>query len=39
VPGSTSWGGDDDLRWMQDYGIMEPFPLGRDDLREVIAAT
>lgn len=38
VPGSTSWGSDDDLRWMQDYGIMEPFPLGRDDLREVISA-
>ena len=38
VPGSTSWGSDDDLRWLQDYGIMEPFPIGRDDLREVIAA-
>ena len=37
-PGSTSWGSDDDLRWLQDYGIMEPFPIGRDDLREVIAA-
>jgi len=37
VPGSTSWGSDDDLRWLQDYGVMEPFPIGRDDLREVIA--
>ena len=37
-PSSTSWGSDDDLRWLQDYGIMEPFPIGRDDLREVIAA-
>jgi hypothetical protein len=36
VPGSTSWGSDDDLRWLQDYG-MEPFPIGRDDLRAVIA--
>jgi hypothetical protein len=36
VPGSTSWGSDDDLRWLQDYG-MEPFPFGRDDLRAVIA--
>jgi hypothetical protein len=23
---------------LQDYGIMEPFPIGRDDLRQVIAA-
>ncbi len=38
VPGSTSWGSDDDLRWLQDYGIMEPFPISRDDLREVVAA-
>jgi len=38
VPGSTSLGNDDDLRWLQDYGIMEPFPIGRDDLREIVAA-
>ena len=38
VPDSTSWGSDDDLRWLQDYGIMETFPIGRDDLRQVIAA-
>jgi hypothetical protein len=38
VPGSTSWAGEDDLRWLRDYGVMEPFPIGRDDLREIIAA-
>jgi hypothetical protein len=37
LPGSTSWGSDDDLDWLQDYGIIEPFPIGRDDLRDVIA--
>lgn len=38
VPGTTSWGSDDDLGWLQDYGIIEAFPIGRDDLRTVIAA-
>lgn len=37
VPGTTTWGSDQDLQWLQDYGILEPFPIGRDDLREVIA--
>ena len=36
--GSMSWGSDDDLRWLHDYGIMDSFLIGRDDLREVIAA-
>jgi hypothetical protein len=37
VPGSMSFGSDDDIDWLKDYG-MEPIPFGRDDLREVIAA-
>ncbi len=37
VPGSSVWASNDDMRWLQDYGIREPFPIGRDDLREVIA--
>jgi hypothetical protein len=36
VPGSMSFGSDDNIDWLNDYGI-EPIPFGRDDLREVIA--
>lgn len=36
VPGSMSFGGDDNIDWLNDYGI-NPIPFGRDDLREVIA--
>jgi hypothetical protein len=32
-----SFGSDDNIDWLRDYG-MEPIPFGRDDLREVIAA-
>lgn len=35
VPGSMSFGSDDNIDWLNDYGI-EPIPFGRDDLREVI---
>jgi hypothetical protein len=34
---ATTWEGGGDYRWLQDYGITEPFPIGRDDVREVIA--
>ena len=36
VPGSMSFGSDDNINWLQDYGL-EPIPFGRDDLRQVIA--
>ncbi len=36
VPGSMSFGSDDNIDWLNDYGI-EPIPFGRDDMREVIA--
>jgi hypothetical protein len=35
VPGSMSFGSDDNIDWLNDYRI-EPIPFGRDDLREVI---
>ena len=37
VPGSITWEGDGDYRWLQDYGITEPFPIGHDDLRGTIS--
>lgn len=37
VPGSMSFGSDDNIDWLRDYG-MEPVPFGREDLREIIAA-
>lgn len=37
VPGSMSFGSDDNIDWLRDYG-MEPVPFGREDLRKVIAA-
>lgn len=37
APGSMSFGSDDNIDWLRDYG-MEPIPFGRDDLREVIAS-
>lgn len=37
VPGSMSFGSDDNIDWLRDYG-MEPVPFCRPDLREVIAA-
>ena len=36
VLGSMSFGSDDNIDWLNDYGI-EPIPFGRDDLREAIA--
>lgn len=36
APGSMSFGSNDNINWLKDYG-MEPIPFGREDLREVIA--